>query len=170
MGFLRVQGWLCWVLQMTRPLLVILVIRSWPLISQCHNLITSYFLLVPESLFEDAHFFGLLYASNTCHVSTRYKPKWYYGVKRRANTDILLRLPHRYATLYIKSDPPPLHVSLNNSVTGTRPSFKNLRDNFLTKWPGVPKVCLPFIHYLSITMVHGGPLMYVELWQAKVGR
>ncbi len=28
---------------------------------------------------------------------------------------------------------PPLNVSLNNSVN--RPSFRNMRDNFLTKWP-----------------------------------
>ncbi len=37
---------------------------------------------------------------------------------------------------------PPLHVSLNNFVT--RPSFKNLRDKFLTKWPRISKVCLHF--------------------------
>ena len=34
----------------------------------------------------------------------------------------------------------PLHVSLNNFVY--RPSFKNLRDDFLTKWPKMSKVSL----------------------------
>ena len=35
---------------------------------------------------------------------------------------------------------PLLQVSLNNFVI--KPSFKNLRDNFLTKWPRMSKVCL----------------------------
>ncbi len=51
---------------------------------------------------------------------------------------VILRLPHRYA---VKTDP-PLHVSLNNFAT--RPSFKNPRDNFLTKWTMKSKVCLHF--------------------------
>ncbi len=43
----------------------------------------------------------------------------------------------RYICLRIR---PPLHVSLNNFVA--RPSFKNLRTVFLTKWPRMSKKCL----------------------------
>ncbi len=39
-----------------------------------------------------------------------------------------------------KIRPPPWPVSLNNSAT--RPSFKNLSDNLLTKWPRMSKVYL----------------------------
>ncbi len=42
-----------------------------------------------------------------------------------------LRLPHTLKSY-------PMHVSLNSV---TRPSFKNLTDNFLTKWPRMSKVC-----------------------------
>ena len=51
-------------------------------------------------------------------------------------TPTILRLEDTYGAKIR----PPLHVSHNNSVI--RPSFKNMRDNFLTKWPMMPKVCL----------------------------
>ena len=53
-------------------------------------------------------------------------------------SNLLLRVLARYDAKIV----PPLHVSLNSSVA--RPSFKNLSDNFLTKWPGMSKVCLHF--------------------------
>ena len=34
----------------------------------------------------------------------------------------------------------PMHNFLNNSIAG--PSFKNLRDDLLTKWPRMSEVCL----------------------------
>ncbi len=44
--------------------------------------------------------------------------------------------------MVLKSEPPkyPMQVSLYNSVIG--PSFKILRDNFLTKWPRLSEVSL----------------------------
>ncbi len=44
----------------------------------------------------------------------------------------VLRLPGTY-TAKIDKIRPPLHVSLNNSVT--RPYLKNLTGNVFTKWP-----------------------------------
>ena len=45
---------------------------------------------------------------------------------------------------------PPLHVWLNNSIA--RPSFKNLRDNFLTKWSRMPKVCYGFVQCYTLEL------------------
>ena len=48
-----------------------------------------------------------------------------------------LRLPH----IGLLEEQTPC-MSLNNFTTRT--SLKNLRDNFLTKWPRMSKVCLHF--------------------------
>ncbi len=52
-----------------------------------------------------------------------------------------LRLPGTHGAK-INEKQIPLHVSLINSVTTCRPSFKNLRSFFFTKWPLMSKVCL----------------------------
>ncbi len=63
-----------------------------------------------------------------------------------------LRVLARYDAKII----PPLHVSLNSSVT--RQSFKNLSENFLTKWSGMSKVSFNFSsatgsHFSNVTII-----------------